>query len=107
MASKFGVEKTSPPPEAAGAKPLFKDDVPQTEAETEEMRITSYREAGGGHVDVKHHIVRDAVESGIVRIHYVNSGEQHADVLTNALDVNTFETHARFLLNVREGLTTA
>ena len=26
------------------------------------------------HVDVKHHIVRDAVESGVVRIHYVKSG---------------------------------
>ena len=47
------------------------------------------------HVDVKHHIVRDAVESGVVRIHYVKSGEQHADVLTKALDVNTFKTHGR------------
>ena len=47
------------------------------------------------HVDVKRHIVRDAVESGVVRVHYVKSGEQHADVvLTKALDVNTFETHA-------------
>ena len=26
------------------------------------------------HVDVKHHIVRDAVDSGMVRIHYVKSG---------------------------------
>ncbi|CAN0378931.1 unnamed protein product, partial [Ascophyllum nodosum] len=43
------------------------------------------------HVDVKHHIVRDAVESGIVLIHYDKSGEQHADVLTKALDVNIFE----------------
>ena len=51
------------------------------------------------HVDLKHHIVRDAVESGAGQIHYVKSGEQHADVLTKALDVNTFETHARFLLN--------
>ena len=58
------------------------------------------------HVDVKHHIVRDAVENGIVRIHYVKPGEQHADVLTKALDINTFETHARCLLNAREGLTT-
>ena len=58
------------------------------------------------HVDVKHHIVRDAVESGVVRIHYVKSGEQHADMLTRALDVNTFEMHARFLLNARAGLTT-
>ena len=58
------------------------------------------------HVDLKHHIVRDAVESGVVRIHYVKSGEQHADVLTKTLDVNTFETHARFSLNAQAGLTT-
>ena len=58
------------------------------------------------HVDVKHHVVRDAVESSIVRIHYVKSGEQHADVLTKALDTNTFKTHTRFLLNTRAGLTT-
>ena len=58
------------------------------------------------HVDVKHHIVRDAVESGVVRIHDVKSGEQHAGVLTKALDVNTFERHARFLLNARAGPTT-
>ena len=58
------------------------------------------------HVDVKHHIVRDTVESGVVGIHYVKSEEHHADVLTKALDVNSFETHARFLLNARAGSTT-
>ena len=59
------------------------------------------------HVDVKHHIVlRDAVESGVVRIHYIKSGEQNADVLTKALDVNSFETHARFLPNAWAGSTT-
>ena len=58
------------------------------------------------HVDVKHHIVCNAAESGIVQTHYVTSGEQHTDVLTKALDVNTFETHARFLLNLRAGSTT-
>ena len=58
------------------------------------------------HVDVKYHIVRDAMKSGVVQIHYVRSGEQHADVLTKALDVNTFETHARSLLNARAGSTT-
>ena len=57
------------------------------------------------HVAVKHHIVRDAVES-VVQIHYVKSGEQHADVLTKALDVNTFETHTRFLLNSLAGSST-
>ena len=59
------------------------------------------------HVDVKHHIVRDAVESGVVQTHYVKSGEQqHNGVLTKALDVNTFETHARVLLNARAGSMT-
>ena len=38
------------------------------------------------HVDVNHPIVRDAVESGVVQIHYVKSGEQHADVLTKSLN---------------------
>ena len=45
MASKFNVEETSTTPAAAGAKPLSKDDDSQTEAETEEMRVISYREA--------------------------------------------------------------
>ena len=58
------------------------------------------------HVDMKHHVVRDAVESGVVQIHYVRSGEQHTDVQTKALDVNSFETHARFMLGARAGLTT-
>ena len=57
-------------------------------------------------LDVKHHIVRDAVESGVIRIHYVKSEEQHADVLANALDVNTFATHSSLLLNARAGPTT-
>ena len=40
------------------------------------------------HMDVKHHIVCDAVESGAVRIHYVKSGERQAGVLKKALDVH-------------------
>ena len=47
MASKFSVEKTSTTPAAAGTKPLSKDDASQTEAETEEMHVTPYREALG------------------------------------------------------------
>ena len=47
MASKFNFEKTSTTPAAAGARPLSKDHAPQTEAETEETRVTPYREAVG------------------------------------------------------------
>ena len=46
------------------------------------------------HIDIKHHIVRDAVEEGLVRIIYVRSKEQRADIPTKALDMRTFELHA-------------
>ena len=66
--------------------------------EDNEGAINRFSSRRTRHVDVKHHIVRDAVESGIVQIHYVKSGEQHADMLTKALNVNTSKTHARFFL---------
>ena len=47
IASKFNVEKISTTPAAAGAKPLSKNNAPQTEGETEEMLVTPYREAVG------------------------------------------------------------
>ena len=52
-------------------------------------------------IDVKHHMVRDAVEGGMIRVEYVTSGGRHTDVLTKAIDAKSFEKHARFLLNVR------
>ena len=51
------------------------------------------------HIDIKNHIVRDAVDSGIISLRYVKSGEQHADILTKALDAKTFQEHARLLMN--------
>ena len=53
------------------------------------------------HINVKHHMVRDAVDGGMIHVEYVKSGEQHADVLTKAIDAKSFKKHARFLLNVR------
>ena len=43
------------------------------------------------HIEVKHHIIQDTVDEGIVRVVCVQSGEQHADVLTKALDAKSFE----------------
>ena len=45
------------------------------------------------HIDVKHHMVRDAVNGGIIRVEYVKSREQHADVLTKVIDAKSFEKH--------------
>ena len=54
------------------------------------------------HIDAKHHIVRDAVEEGFVRIVYLRSEEHHADILTKALDIRmTFELHAKALMKSR------
>ena len=53
------------------------------------------------HIDVKLHTVRDAVDGGVIHVEYIKSREQHADVLTKAIDAKSFEKNARFLLNVR------
>ncbi|CAM9281894.1 unnamed protein product, partial [Sphacelaria rigidula] len=45
------------------------------------------------HIDVKHQVVRDAINISFIRVEKVNSGEQHADILTKALDAKTFERH--------------
>ena len=51
------------------------------------------------HINLKQHMVRDAVDGKIIRVEYV--GEQHACVLSKAIDVKSFEKHAQFLLNVQ------
>ena len=53
------------------------------------------------HIDVKHHIVRDAVEDGLVRIIYVGNEEQYADILTNALDMRILKLQAKAPMNLR------
>ena len=52
------------------------------------------------HIDVKHHMVRDADDGEIIHVEYVKSGEQNADVLTTAIDAKSFKKHARFHLNI-------
>ena len=52
------------------------------------------------HIDVKHHLVRDASDPRKVRVAYVRSEDQHADLLAKPLDMQTFYKHAKFILNV-------
>ena len=52
------------------------------------------------HIDVKHHLVRDASDARKVRVAYVKSEDQHADLITKPLDRQTFYKHAKFILNV-------
>ena len=51
-------------------------------------------------IDVKHHLVRDASDARKVRVAYVRSEDQHADLLTKPLDLQKFYKHAKFILNV-------
>ena len=52
------------------------------------------------HIDVEHHLVRDASDARKVRVAYVRSEYQHADLLTKPLDMQKFYKHAKFILNV-------
>ena len=52
------------------------------------------------HIDVKHHLVRDASDARKVKIAYVGSEDQHADLLTKPLDMEKFYKHAEFIPNV-------
>ena len=52
------------------------------------------------HIDVKHHLVKDASDARKARVAYVRSEDQHADLLTKPLDMQNFYKHAKFILNV-------
>ena len=52
------------------------------------------------HIDVKHHLVRDASDARKVRVAHVTSEDQHTDSLTKPLDIQKFYKHAKFILNV-------
>ena len=51
------------------------------------------------HIDVKHHLVRDASDARKVSVAYVRSGDQYADLFTKPLDMQKFYKHAKFILN--------
>lgn len=50
-------------------------------------------------MDVKYHIICDVIDEGLVHLAFVRSCEQRADTLAKALDVKTFEKHAKFVLD--------
>ena len=52
------------------------------------------------HIDIKHYLIRDAVDEVKVRVTYVKTEDQHADVLTKPLDRRMFEKHMNALMNV-------
>jgi hypothetical protein len=43
------------------------------------------------HVDIKFHFIRDLIEEGTIKLHYVASENNNADILTKSLDRVKFE----------------
>ena len=52
------------------------------------------------HVDVKHGFERDACDAGKIRVVYVKTENQHADMSTKPLEIHNFHMHAKTVLNV-------
>ena len=52
------------------------------------------------HIDVKHHLVRNAYCAGKVRMVYVRTEDQHADLFTGPLDKQKFHKHAKTVISV-------
>ena len=50
------------------------------------------------HIDVRYHFLRELIASGDISVKYLQSGEQHADILTKAIERENFEKHSDFLL---------
>lgn len=53
------------------------------------------------HIDVKHHMLRDVVDEGVIKVKHTMSREQHADASTKALGVETLDRHRDLLLKIR------
>ena len=53
------------------------------------------------HIDVRHHLLGNLTEEGVIEITHVPSEEQHADILTKALPRDLFEVHRDFALGSR------
>ena len=51
------------------------------------------------HIDTRHHFIRQAVKEGLIRLQYINTGDNIADILTKFTNTATFQTHTGQLLS--------
>ena len=49
------------------------------------------------HIDIRHHFVREAIESKLIKLHRVDTSVNTADILTKALSVDLHQRHAKGL----------
>ena len=53
------------------------------------------------HIDVRHHFLREMVSEKKIRVVYLKSADQHADMMTKALPAGSFIYHRNALLNIK------
>ena len=49
------------------------------------------------HIDIRHHYIREKLESGDIRFEYIHTSDMVADMLTKSLPCPAFEKHMRDL----------
>ena len=59
------------------------------------------------HIDVRFYFIRDLFRTRKIRVEYVASAEQHADILTKALSRVDFQYHRKRLMKLLEQVTLA
>ena len=52
------------------------------------------------HIDVRYNFIRELVKHKVIAIKYMESRNQHADMLTKAIGAERFVRHRRFLMNL-------
>ena len=50
------------------------------------------------HVDIRYHFVREYIEDGFIKIIFVKTAENDADIFTKNVDAETFKRHSKKLL---------
>ena len=48
------------------------------------------------HIDLRYHLLRELVGTGDLSVEYFRTEDQHADILTKAIDKESFEKHRDF-----------
>ena len=51
------------------------------------------------HIDTRYHFVRDYIDDGILKIVFVRSEDNHADIMTKNLSVKLYEQHSDAIMN--------
>ena len=51
------------------------------------------------HIDVRHHFIRNLIEKKITKIQFIKSKDNIADILTNNVNEETLNTHAKKINN--------